>query len=100
MAASLLFGGILAAFAWRYFTAELKEGTPFSDAGADRVKQLGILTIALSVISTWIMEGIYEKINLTEWNRFDDAGSITFGICLILIAMVIRYGAELEQKIK
>ena len=45
-----------------------------------------------------IMDGIYEKIGLTEWNRFDDAGGITIGICLILLAIVIRYGAELEQK--
>jgi hypothetical protein len=31
---------------------------------------------------------------------FDDGGSITLGICLLLLAMVIRYGAELEQKAK
>ena len=29
-AASLLFGGIFTAFVYRYFTAELKEGTPFT----------------------------------------------------------------------
>lgn len=99
-AASLLFGGILMAFAYRYFTEELKEGTPFTNAGADRIKQLGIMEIALSVISMWIIDGIYENIGLEQWNRFDDAGSITIGICLILLAMVIRYGAELEQKNK
>ena len=27
-------------------------------------------------------------------------GSVTPGICLLLLAMVIRYGAELEQKTK
>lgn len=99
-AVSLLSGGILTAFACRYFTAELKEGTPFTNAGADRIKQLGITEIVLSVISMWIIDGIYEKIGLAEWNRFDDAGSITVGICLILLAMVVRYGAELEQKNK
>ena len=52
----------------------------------------------MSVIPMWIIDGIYEKIELTEWNRFDDAGGITIGICLILLAIVIRYGAELEQK--
>ena len=94
----MLFGGIITAFAYRYFTAELKEGTPFTNAGAERIKQLGIMEIVLSVISMGIMDGIYEKIGLTEWNRFDDAGGITIGICLILLAIVIRYGAELEQK--
>ena len=44
-----------------------------------------------------ITDGIYEKIGLSEWNRFDNAGGIALGICLILIAMVVRYGAELEQ---
>lgn len=97
-ACPLLFGGILTAYAYRYFTAELKEGTPFTNAGADRIKQLGIMTVILSVISTCIADGIYEKVNLTEWNRFDGVGSIMSGICLILLAMVARYGAELEQK--
>ena len=97
-AVSLLFGGILTAFAYRYFAAELKEGTPFTNAGADRIKTIGIMEIVLSVISTGIIDVIYEKIGLTEWTRFDDAGGITLGICLILLAMVVRYGAELEQK--
>ena len=44
-AISLLFGGIITAFAYRYFTAELKEGTPFTNAGAERIKQLGIMEI-------------------------------------------------------
>lgn len=97
-AISLLFGGIITAFAYRYFTAELKEGTPFTNAGANKIKQLGIIEIVLSVISMCIIDGIYGKIGLTEWSRVDDAGSITFGICLILLAMVVRYGAELEHK--
>lgn len=96
-AVSLLFGGILTAFAYRYFTAELKEGTPFTNTGADRIKQLGIMEIILSVVSMCIIDGIYEKIGLTEWNRFDGAGSITFGVFLILLAVVVRYGAELER---
>lgn len=95
---SLLFGGVLTAFVCQYFTAELKEGTPFTNAGADRIKRLGIIMIVLSVISMNIVGGIYENINLSAWNKFDDAGGITFGICLILLAMVIRYGAELEQR--
>lgn len=97
-AISLLFGGILAVFAYRYFTEELKEGTPFTNAGADRIKQLGIMEIVLSVISMWVIDGIYENIGLAGWNRFDDAGGITLGICLILLSMVVRYGAELEQR--
>lgn len=65
-AVSLLFGGIITAFVYRYFTAELKEGTPFTNAGADKIKQLGIIEIVLSVISMGIVDGIYEKIGLAE----------------------------------
>lgn len=97
-ATSLLLSGIFTAFVYRYFTAELKEGTPFTNAGADRIKQLGIMQIVLTVVSAAITDGIHDKINLSDWNRFDDAGSITLGICLILIAMVVRYGAELEHR--
>lgn len=95
---SLVSGGVIAIFVYRYFTEELKEGTPFTSTGADRIKKLGIITIVLSVISGWITGGIYEKISLTEWNRFDNTGDIAFGICLILLSMVVRYGAELEYK--
>lgn len=97
-AGSLLLSGILTAFAYRYFTAELKEGTPFTNAGADRIKQLGIITIVISVISTGFTGGIYEMIGLAEWSGSDHVVDIAPGICLILLAMVVRYGAELEQK--
>ena len=30
--------------------------------------------------------------------RMDNGGGIGIGICLILLAMVVRYGAELEQR--
>ncbi len=99
VAIALLLGGILTAFFYRYFTTELKEGTPFTNAGADGIKRLGIKTV-LYAISMYIIDGICEEIGLTEWHRFDDAGGIVFGIFLILLAVVVRYGAELEQKEK
>ncbi len=97
----LLVGVILTVFAYRYFTAELKEGTPFTNAGADRIMQLGIVMIVISLVSSFVMDGIYHVFHLAEeWNRYDDAGGIALGIFLILLAMVVRYGAELEQKNK
>lgn len=63
------------------------------------------MQIVLTVVSAAITNGIYDKINLSDWNRFDGAGfvpkreiSITLGFCLILIAMVVRYGAKLEHR--
>ena len=99
-AVSLLFSCIFTVFIYRYFTAELKEGTPFTNAGANRIKQLGIIELVLSVISMGIIDGIYEAVGLAEWNRFDDSEGIIIGICLLLLIVVIRYGAELEQKLK
>lgn len=96
-AISLLPTGIFAIFAYLYFAAELREGTPFTKAGADRIKRLGILEIVLSAISKCIIDGIIEKIAQGGWNRLDGAGGILFGLFLILLAMVIRYGAELEH---
>lgn len=97
-AASLLAGGILATYAVRYFAAEQREGTPFTNAGADRIRRLGILTIIVSLVSVCITDGIYEALGLAEWNKSDGVGGVLPGICLILLAMVFRYGAELEQK--
>lgn len=97
-AAASLLGGIMSTFACLYFAAEVKEGTPFTDAGADRVKRLGIIVIVLSVVSACITEVIYDWIGLSAWNQFDQTGGVTVGICLLLLAMVLRYGAELEQK--
>lgn len=56
------------------------------------------MQIVLAVVSAAITDGIYDKMGLSAWNRFDDAGSIMLGICLILIAMLVRYGAELEHR--
>lgn len=97
-AVALLFGGVTTVFAYRYFTAELKEGTPFTNAGADRIKQLGIITTVLSVISLCVTDGIYKIIGLTEWDRYNDAGSVAFGLFLMALSVVVRYGAEREQK--
>lgn len=95
---SLLFGGIITMFVYRYFTAELKEGTPFTNAGANRVKQLGIIMIVLSAVSMFITDAVYEIMDLSGRNMFHDGGGITLGICLLLLAALVRYGAELEQR--
>ncbi|WP_369297355.1 hypothetical protein [uncultured Neglectibacter sp.] len=99
-ACSLLLGGACTAYAYRYFTLELKEGTPFTNAGANRIKQLGILTVVLSFVSTLVRDVLYEAAGLPEWSRADFSGGIVPGILLILLAVVVRYGAELEEKSK
>lgn len=57
------------------------------------------MQIVLAVVSAAITDGIYETINLSDWNSFDDdAGGIALGIGLILMAMVVHYGAQLEHR--
>ncbi|MCM1026546.1 MAG: hypothetical protein NC432_08910 [Roseburia sp.] len=98
-AVSLLFEGIPTALAYRYFAAELKEGTPFTHAGADRLKQLGIITIVLSLAASLLTEGISNALYLAEeWHRYDNAGGVTLGLCLLFLSVIARYGAELEKK--
>ena len=95
---SLLFSNIFIAFVYHYCCKELKEETPFTNTGAKRIRQIGIIQIVLSLLSGAITDGIYEKIDLKDWNRFDNTDNIIFGICLILISFAIYYGAELENK--
>lgn len=97
---ALLFGCVIILLSHNYCLAELKEGTPFTNAGADRIRRLGIITIVVSLVSSFVAEGICKIMGLTEWDTFGSGVDITFGICLILLSVVFRYGAELEQKIK
>ncbi len=92
--------GVLFIYAYRYFKAELGEGTPFTQAGADRIRVLGVQCIIISLVSAVVPSVIYASEELEGQIDFGNAGGIALGICLILLAMVVRYGAELEQKNK
>lgn len=74
----------------RYFKNELEDGTPFTCRGADELRNLGIKTIIVSVISkictTVVFGGIFRI-------RY----SFALGIGMILLSVVFRYGAELEE---
>lgn len=94
--AVLIFGAIEAVCVYRYFTLELSEGTPFTEAGAERILKLGILFIVLSILSAAFSSAMENYAFVSE--RMDNSGGIGIGICLILLAMVVRYGAELEQR--
>lgn len=86
---------IICILVYRYFNMELEEGTPFTEAGAKRITRLGIIFIAADFLMA-VFSSAVESYALSS--RTEDGGSITAGICLILVSMVIRYGAELEQK--
>ena len=74
----------------------MSEGTPFTEAGAKRITRLGILFIVVEILSAAFSSAMEKFAFVSE--RMDNGGGIGIGICLILLAMVVRYGAELEQR--
>lgn len=92
----LIFGAIEAICVCRYFKLELSEGTPFTETGAKSITKLGILFIVMDILSAAFSSAMENFAFVSEW--IDDGGGIGIGICLILLAMVVRYGAELEQR--
>lgn len=92
----LIFGTIEVICVCRYFKLELSEGTPFTEAGAKSITKLGILFIVVDILSAAFSSAMEKFAFISE--RIDNGGGIGIGICLILLAMVVRYGAELEQR--
>lgn len=92
----LIMGAIEAVCVCRYFKLELSEGTPFTEAGAKSITKLGILFIVVDILSAAFSSAMEKFAFISE--RIDNGGGIGIGICLILLAMVVRYGAELEHR--
>ena len=86
--------------AYRYFSAEQKDGTPFSHRGADLMKRLGILLIVLPAVATILVGVLHGIFDLTQVEAVDigNGTSVMMGIMLILVSMILRYGAELEER--
>ena len=92
----LVFGAIEAICVCRYFKLELSEGTPFTETGAKSITKLGILFIVVDILSAAFSSAMEKFAFVSE--GIEHGGGIGIGICLILLAMVVRYGAELEQR--
>ena len=56
----------------------------------------GILFIVVDILSAAFSSAMEKFAFVSE--GIDNGGGIGIGICLILLAMVVRYGAELEQR--
>ena len=85
--------------AWKYFSAEQADGTPFSHKGADLMKRLGILLIvlpAVSAILAGILCGIFQLTQNVEID-LSNGTSLLMGLMLILVSVILHYGAELEE---
>ena len=85
--------------AWKYFSAEQADGTPFSQRGADLMKRLGILLIVLPAVATILVGVLHGIFDLTQVEAADvgNGTSVMMGIMLILVSVILHYGAELEE---
>ena len=91
--------GTLLVFAVRYFKAEQADGSPFTQQGADRVLHLGILLIVLPAVATilvGVLHGIFDMPQI-EAADVGNGTSVMMGIMLILVSLILRYGAEMEE---
>ena len=96
---------VLARFAACYFRNELAAGTPFTQAGAQELLRLGILTLALPVgcaVAGRIVEGMVagslavEKAAGVDLALGSEA-SVVLGVMFLLGALLCRHGAELGR---
>lgn len=81
-----------------YLKVELADGTPFTVQGANRLRKLGIRFIYIPIIAISLSEAIAVWQGVESIGKADIFGSVTTGIVLILVSLIFRYGAELEQK--
>lgn len=90
---------ILLGLAEIYFRSEQADGTPFTEQGADRLKQLGIRCIWISIVAT-VLASVVAVLGAANSGVVGNGTDVITGIVLILISMIFRYGAELEQKLQ
>ena len=91
---------VLLALAEHCFKAEQADGTPFTEQGADRLKQLGIRCIWVSIVAAVIASVVAALLGASDAGAIDNSTEVITGIVLILVSMIFRYGAELEQTVK
>ena len=89
---------ILLAFAGRYFKAEQADGTPFTESGANLIRQLGIRCIWMPIVAIVIASVITACLGAERTGDVSNLPSVITGIVLILASLIFRYGAELEAR--
>ena len=90
---------ILLAFAQDYLKTEQSAGTPFTMTGAEKLKNLGIRCIWIPIVAIVVAVTVTVWLGEESIGEAGNAFSITTGIVLILVSMIFRYGAELEQQL-
>lgn len=93
---------VVAYFAANYFKNEQAAGTPFTFDGAKELYRLGALSAIISVASDIVSSIVESIIQSSEHFSFDMQinidGLFGFGIFMIVISYLCKYGAELKEK--
>ena len=89
---------ILLSFALRYLKAEQAAGTPFTEAGADMLKKLGIRCIWMPIVAMVLASVIGVCYNVENIGSDSNLPSLATGVVLIIASMIFRYCAALEEK--
>lgn len=95
----MIANSILLAFAQDYLETEQSDGTPFTMAGAEKLKNLGIRCIWVPIVAIVVVVTVAVWLGEESIGEVGNALSITTGISLILASMIFRYSAELERKL-
>lgn len=88
--------------AYGYFSFELERGTPFTYEGAKMLLKVGIMNIAISIVTFALSSAIYRLMALTLGNmsplKLNSTGSLTLGIMFVITSYMLSYGADLEKE--
>lgn len=95
-----LFSAIILLQIANYLKHELKDGTPFTESGANLLKKLGIRVIIFSAISTTVQASILAMYKISETTEITELAEFSLGICFIIFSMIIRYGTQLNGEKK
>lgn len=92
---------VLSDRAKKYFKFELKEGTPFTLEGAKKLKNFGVLAVVLPLVAGVAVFVIDVLLVLSRADlnlgTVSFAGSIGTGIFALVMALVFKHGAELNE---
>ena len=94
----LMAEAVLLFFARGYFKSELNDGTPFTESGAQKIKKLGIRFIYMPIIAITVCGVISVLLKTENTQIIGNFPNVITGIVLILVSLILRYGAQIENK--
>lgn len=89
---------VIAGFASAYFRHELDAGTPFTEAGAQELLRLGILTIALTLGAQILGTIVCGVFGVSVETLSMGNGMLSLGVAFLLLSVIFRYGAEIRKE--